>query len=337
MLLLKVLALLLIGFSVISAGLLMLFVFRQQTKLIAYLSSLLLAILASIQGLNFAYLEFGYPWVNSSFYNALLFMVAPTFYLLSAPLLEAQHRLLAQRWVHFCPVLLAFILPIAWALPLAFAVGAGYLVRLSLNIYALRAQRSRFRLELLGLALLFILALLTIVLGISNSWVADSVFFSLYASAIGGGFVLISVLLSLAPQLPTEVVEAARATYAVSTLAKVDCVATLNQLNQLMQVNKRYQDPHLDLPSLSESLGLSHYQLSELINTRLGKSFSRYLRELRVEAAKAQLLHEPKATVLGIGLAVGFSSQSNFYEAFREIVGMTPGQFRKLYQKSVPE
>lgn len=335
--LLKALALLLIGFSVINSGLLMLFVFRQQTQLIAYLSSGLLMLLASIQLLNFAYLEFGYPWVDSPVYNALLFMVAPTFYLLSAPLLEAQTGLLAQRWLHFLPVLLAFILPTAWGLPLAFMVGAGYLLRLALNIYALRAQRRRFRLELLGLALILLLALLIIFLGLSNSLVPDLVFFSLYASAIGGGLVLVSILLSLAPQWPTEVAEAAQATYAVSTLGKVDCDIALSQLNQLMQVNKLYDNPDLDLASLSASLGLTHYQLSELINTRLGKSFSRYLRELRVEAAQAQLLNEPKASVLGIGLAVGFSSQSNFYEAFREIVGMTPGQFRKLKQKSAPE
>ncbi|MDQ5945645.1 MAG: hypothetical protein QG619_1067, partial [Pseudomonadota bacterium] len=34
-----------------------------------------------------------------------------------------------------------------------------------------------------------------------------------------------------------------------------------------------------------------------------------------------------------IGLCVGFTSQSNFYEAFREIEGMTPGQYRKLHVK----
>ncbi len=337
MVLLKALALLLIGFSVINTGLLALFAFRQQNKVVAYLSVVLLALLASIQLLNFVYLEFAYPWVHSWFYNVLLFMVAPTFYLLSAPLLEAQTGLLSKRWIHFLPVLLALILPPAWALPLAFVVGAGYLLRLALNIYALRAQRSRFRLELLGLALIAVLAVLIILLGVSNSFVPDPVFFSLYASAIGGGFVLVSAVLSLAPQLPTEVAEAARETYAVSTLGKVDCDVVLQQLNQLMQSSKRYQDAELDLPNLSEALGLTHYQVSELINTRLGKSFSRYLREQRVEAAKAQLLDEPKATVLGIGLAVGFSSQSNFYEAFREIVGMTPGQFRKLNQKSAPE
>lgn len=335
--LLKALALLLIGFSVINAGFLVLFAFRQSMQKVAYLSTVLLIILPSIQLLNFAYLEFGYTWVHSHFYNALLFMVAPSFYLLSVLLLEAKDFLPSQWWLHFWPVLLAFMLPANFGLPLAFVVGAGYLVQVALNIYALRAQRSRFRLELLGLALILVLAILIILLGVSNSLVSDPVFFSLYAGAIGGGFVLVSVVLSLSPQLPTEVAEAARETYAVSTLGKVDCETTLQQLNQLMHTSKRYQDAELDLPSLSEDLGLTHYQLSELINTRLGKSFSRYLREQRVEAAKAQLINEPKATVLGIGLEVGFSSQSNFYEAFREVVGMTPGQFRKLNQKSVPE
>lgn len=331
------LALLLTGFSVINAGLLTLYAWRQSAQELAYLSGFLLASLASIQFLNFSYLEFGTDWVHGRFYNLLLFLVAPTFYLLTVPLLEAKPYPLAQSWWHYLPLMLALILPPEWALPLAFVVGAGYLIRLGLNIYALRAQRSRFRLELLGLGLMFVLAILVILLGLSNALVPDRLFFSLYASAIGCGLVLVSAVLNLAPQLPTEVAEAARETYAVSTLGKVDCESALIELQQLMHKQKLYQDTDLDLPSLSEALGLSHYQLSELINTRLGKSFSRYLREQRVEAAKIQLISEPKATVLGIGLEVGFSSQSNFYEAFREIVGMTPGQYRKLNQKSIPK
>jgi len=65
-------------------------------------------------------------------------------------------------------------------------------------------------------------------------------------------------------------------------------------------------------------------------------TFSRYLRELRVAAAKAMLCDEPSASVLSVGLSVGFTSQSNFYEAFREIEGTTPGQFRKLHARSKP-
>ena len=70
------------------------------------------------------------------------------------------------------------------------------------------------------------------------------------------------------------------------------------------------------------------------MNGRLGKGFSRYLREQRIGAAKAMLLDEPSASVLAVGLSVGFTSQSNFYEAFREIEGTTPGQYRKLNGKT---
>ncbi|MCP4492464.1 MAG: AraC family transcriptional regulator [Gammaproteobacteria bacterium] len=62
------------------------------------------------------------------------------------------------------------------------------------------------------------------------------------------------------------------------------------------------------------------------MNNRLGKNFSRYLREHRIQ-------DEPAASVLCVGLSVGFSSQSNFYEAFREIEGTTPGQYRKVMLK----
>ena len=69
---------------------------------------------------------------------------------------------------------------------------------------------------------------------------------------------------------------------------------------------------------------------TRVVNVHLGKSFSRYLREVRVAAAGRMLCAEPSVSVLSVGLSVGFSAQSNFYEAFREIEGMTPGQYRKL-------
>jgi transcriptional regulator GlxA family with amidase domain len=102
-------------------------------------------------------------------------------------------------------------------------------------------------------------------------------------------------------------------------------------LDTLMRADRIYVDPELSLPSLAERLELNTHQLSELMNTRLGKSFSRYLREQRISATKAMLCDEPSASVLSVGLSAGFTSQSNFYEAFREIEGMTPGQYRKLH------
>ncbi|MBK8676175.1 MAG: AraC family transcriptional regulator [Cellvibrionales bacterium] len=68
------------------------------------------------------------------------------------------------------------------------------------------------------------------------------------------------------------------------------------------------QDPELDLPGLSMRLNASPHQVSELMNSRLGKGILRYLREHRVAAAKVMLCAEPKASVLSVGLSVGFTS-----------------------------
>jgi len=57
--------------------------------------------------------------------------------------------------------------------------------------------------------------------------------------------------------------------------------------------------------------------------------FSQYLRTIRVQAAQIYLLEQPEVPVLAVGMSVGFTSQSSFYSAFKEIVGMAPGQYRR--------
>jgi len=82
---------------------------------------------------------------------------------------------------------------------------------------------------------------------------------------------------------------------------------------------------------VASQLSLSSHQLSELINAEFGRGFSQYIREHRIQHAKRQLLAEPKASVLSIGLASGFTSQSSFYTAFGQIVGQSPGKFREQH------
>jgi AraC-like DNA-binding protein len=69
--------------------------------------------------------------------------------------------------------------------------------------------------------------------------------------------------------------------------------------------------------------------VSELINTHFGLSFSRLVRRYRVTAARQMLIDEPKASVLSVGMSVGFGSQSSFYVAFKDEVGVVPGEFRR--------
>jgi transcriptional regulator GlxA family with amidase domain len=96
-----------------------------------------------------------------------------------------------------------------------------------------------------------------------------------------------------------------------------------------MTGGKAYQDESLSLASLAGTVGVSSHQLSELINTRLGIGFSRYVRECRVRAAKALLMSAPARSILSIGMDVGFRSQSAFYAAFKEVTGQSPGDYRR--------
>ncbi|MGY0193871.1 helix-turn-helix domain-containing protein [Leptothrix sp. BB-4] len=297
---------------------------------------LLLAALAGLQGVHVVALQGDGAWTDAVAYRAALFVVAPCFFLYSRSLLspKAGDEWRAVDLVHVAPVGLSLVMPGAWARSMAFVVGAGYLLWLGRRLLALRAERARFQVEVLLLGVTFLVAVAVAVLGLLPGALpgvlSEQAFTGLYAAAIGLAFLLVQVTLHLRPQLEAEVREVVRAGYAQTTLGSVDCDAALGRLQELMAGGRLYADADLSLASLAARLGLNAHQLSELLNSRLGKSYARYVREQRVEAAKAMLRDEPTASVLSVGLSVGFATQSNFYDAFREIEGTTPGQYRKL-------
>lgn len=337
------LAILLIGFSLFSALSLASTHFRCENyfdkPLPRNMGLLLLLVLSGVQLAHFNLLYFDRAWVDSLFYRMALYIVAPTFFLFSQPLLDPRHRPQFQPrlLVHALPVGFSALLSASVALPLAFIIGAGYLLWLGYRLSALRQERARFHLEVIFLGTVFIIAVGVSILGLIQASLPEKLFYSLYAIAIGLAFLLVHTVLGLRPRLSVDVSEVAQATYANTTLAHVDCDTVSAKLEHLMQIERVYVNPDLNLAGLAERLGLSGHQLSEYMNARLGRGFSRYLREHRVAAAKIMLCEESSASVLSVGMTVGFTSQSNFYESFREIEGMTPGQYRKLHAEKLIE
>lgn len=331
------LAILLAGFSIFSAitiALTHLLGEPYQDQVQSRVMGLILLLaLSGLQLAHFSWLYLDQEWVATLPYRMTLFAVAPAFFLFSQPLLRQQTRPVIRpaQLGHALPVLISPFLPKGLGLPLAFIVGAGYLLWLARSLLALRHERASFRLEMLLLGGVFVIALSVSVLGLAPAALPGKLFFSLYTISIGLAFFLVQTTLGLRPQLSVEVRETVQTAYPTSTLNNVDCDAALSRLSLLMATDRIYVDSDLSLRNLAERIGLSTHQLSELLNARLGKSYSRYLREQRIAAARAMLCDEPSASVLSVGLGVGFTSQSNFYEAFREIEGMTPGQFRKLH------
>ncbi len=331
-------AILLCGYSVFTAFGLILTHFKNsfyaQHKKAQLIGILLLLVLASLQFVNFLYLQASSNLVHSLFYQSLLFLVAPLFYLYSCAFLNSEHKYSIWHWLHLLPFIFSLLLPQKNAFVTAFALGAVYMFGLGLLVYRLRAQRNRFQFELILLMVFVCIAIGVVIIGISSSFINDELFFILYSIAIGCAFLLSNIALLQEPQLVNNVHTAAEENYVSSTLKLVNVGEKLKKLNQLMDEDKIYQQTDLNLIFVAQQMGLSKHQLSELINTQLGMGFSQYIRSLRIRAAQTMLINEPKASVLSISLAVGLTSQSNFYQAFKELTGLSPGQYRDKKTKN---
>ena len=323
-----------IGFSLGAVALLILGDILKQGFKKNYAELILLLSLASIQLCNALFLIEHYNLFQSRLYIILLYSVAPSFYFYSRQVLQLNITYQTNDITHALALLCALILPYHAALFTAFLIGSGYLIWLAKVIYDLREQRQRFRLELLALAVLFSIALVVLLLGFILPLISEYYFIIIYSLLIASALFAVLLTLLYFPSITTDVSEAVHAAYQISTLKNINKAEILNKLQHLMTQDKLYRMENLSLEILAEQLNLSSHQLSELINTEYKQSFSRYIREYRINEAKELLLNQSKSSVLSIGLSVGFNSQSNFYAAFKDSVGIPPAQYRKEYKKT---
>lgn len=327
-------ALVMIGFSLGAALLLALagataYAHAQPAPIARASGVVLLATLAALQVAHGQWLLQHAGWAGTRPYVALLFVAAAACFLFFRGALQPRESERSWHLLAYAPVALATILPTGVALPLAFAGGVAGATWLAVLVHRLRAQRARFRIERGVFAAHAVIALAVLAIGLASPWIGFGVYVLAYAILIGLGLFAALYLLLRFPDLPSRAVEAVATAYSVSTLARVDRDAAIARLRRTMEEERAWLDENLDLAGLAAMVGLNPHQLSELVNTQFGVGFSRYVRGHRVEAARRMLLAEPDASVLSIGLAVGFTSQSNFYAAFREITGEVPGRYRR--------
>lgn len=122
------------------------------------------------------------------------------------------------------------------------------------------------------------------------------------------------------------------AKYRKSGLGSDRAEALQQSLVSWMDEHEPYDDPGLTLHQLAEQLSVSPHNLSEVINSHLGKSFHDFVNEYRVEAAKRRL-RDPGLShhsILAIALDSGFRSKSTFNKIFKRFTGVTPSEFRAL-------
>ncbi|WBL17860.1 helix-turn-helix transcriptional regulator [Citricoccus sp. NR2] len=85
----------------------------------------------------------------------------------------------------------------------------------------------------------------------------------------------------------------------------------------------------LTVGDLADHVGYSPFHFTRLFRLRTGVTPGQFLTALRIDAAKRLLLHDDDA-VIDVAAAVGFDSLSSFSRRFRSVVGVAPGQLRRL-------
>lgn len=101
----------------------------------------------------------------------------------------------------------------------------------------------------------------------------------------------------------------------------------LKELEAIMKEQELYRNPNLKSLDVANALNISVHQLSQLINDCLGKNFSNFVNEHRVELAKKMIVLNRKYTIESIGQDCGFNSKASFYAAFKKFTGGTPSKF----------
>ena len=97
--------------------------------------------------------------------------------------------------------------------------------------------------------------------------------------------------------------------------------------NALRFVNEHYQED-ISRESIADEIGVHRSYLSKLFKQETGKSLNTYLNETRIQKAVA-LMEAGKLRTMDIVYSVGYNSTQNFYHAFRQVMGMTPKEYRE--------
>ncbi|MBX4892955.1 helix-turn-helix domain-containing protein [Rhizobium bangladeshense] len=93
-----------------------------------------------------------------------------------------------------------------------------------------------------------------------------------------------------------------------------------------------YLEDNIDRPvrlnELSDMFGMSHEHLCRAFHNATGKPPGQWQLQKRMEIA-CKLITSSDATLTSIAQEVGYTGQSAFGNAFRDIIGVSPGQYRR--------
>lgn len=103
-------------------------------------------------------------------------------------------------------------------------------------------------------------------------------------------------------------------------------------IKQVENYIRTHMDDPVTLDNLAQVVKLSAFHFTRQFKQATGETPYQYVIRLKMQYAKSQLL-TTKASVIDIGMQIGYESPSNFSRAFKRTMGVSPSQLRKILRE----
>lgn len=94
-------------------------------------------------------------------------------------------------------------------------------------------------------------------------------------------------------------------------------------------IDKNISDSSLAISKVADAFGVSEAVVMRIIKETTGRTFAAHIEHLRIERA-CQLLKHSRDAIDKVAEHVGYSTNT-FFKAFKRVMGITPGDYRKLF------
>lgn len=122
-----------------------------------------------------------------------------------------------------------------------------------------------------------------------------------------------------------------RQKYASNSLSRNEAREISRKVEEIMQKDKPYLQTDLKVGDLAAMVGISSHKLSQFFSQHKGHTFYDYVNKYRVEEFK-RLVKDDKnrsLTLSAMAEKAGFSSRASFFRHFKNIEGISPGEYLK--------
>jgi AraC-like DNA-binding protein len=124
---------------------------------------------------------------------------------------------------------------------------------------------------------------------------------------------------------------ASKKKYSANQLSEEKCREIVDKIKAVMSEQKPFLNPDMNIGNLAELTGVSSHKLSYIFSQYMNMSFYDYINRYRVDEFKSVVaIHGVESlTLSALAEKAGFSSRATFFRHFKEIEGITPGEYIK--------